>query len=209
MEQQNNNKSLIAVLIVIIVILTILCILFATNTISFNSNSVDNGNNQSNGSVIENSNTSNDNTTDNSQVSSSWTSYLLSRHILEAKVTRVRSKDLGDAEDYNKTVTITMDDVKEILSKLKNIKLSKTWSEGRGGPDKDHLTIAYENNNQKYEFEIYYGTIAVDKLDDEFKAILENSKYEEKNTEYKNSQGAFYFYGISDYTDTIFDKFFK
>ena len=209
MEQQNNNKSLIAVLIIIIVILAVLCILFATNTISFNSNSVDNGNNQSNGSVIENSNTSNDNTTDNSQVSSSWTSYLLSRHILEAKVTRVRSKDLGDAEDYNKTVTITMDDIKTILSSLENKELQKIWSEGKGGPDRDLLTIPYESNNERYEFRLWNGIIITDKLDDDFITILNNSKSFGADVDDKQKDGAFYFYSISDYTDTIFDKYFK
>ena len=38
MENQKNNKGVIALLIVIIVILSALCILFATGTISFNSN---------------------------------------------------------------------------------------------------------------------------------------------------------------------------
>ena len=38
MEKQNNNKGVIALLIVIIVILGTLCVLFATGTISFNSN---------------------------------------------------------------------------------------------------------------------------------------------------------------------------
>ena len=56
MEQEKNNKSLIAVLIIIIIILAVLCILFATNTISFKSNSVDN-NNQSNGNVTDNNTT--------------------------------------------------------------------------------------------------------------------------------------------------------
>ena len=102
-----------------------------------------------------------------------------------------------------------MDEVKEILSNFKNSKLTKTWSQGRGGPDKDHLTIAYENNDQKYEFEIYYGTIAVDELDDEFKNILEQNKYDEKNTEYKNMEGSFYFYSIDNYNETIFDKYFN
>ena len=38
MENQKNNKGVIALLIVIIVILSTLCILFATDTISFNTN---------------------------------------------------------------------------------------------------------------------------------------------------------------------------
>ncbi|MGN1341670.1 MAG: hypothetical protein ACI4VL_00370 [Bacilli bacterium] len=209
MDQEKNSKGVITLLVVIIVILLALVILLATGTISFKSG---NGN-LSNSTVTENNSSVEDSSTNSNvndnQVSSNWVNYLLSCHILEAKITRVRSRDLGDSEDYNKTVTLTMDDIKEVLSKLENSKLSKTWSEGRGGPDKDHLTIAYENNEQKYEFEIYYGTIAVDKLDDELKNILENSKYEEKNIEYKNIQGSFYFYNIDGYSETIFDKYFK
>lgn len=138
-----------------------------------------------------------------------WTNYLLSQHILDAKITRVRSTDLGDSEELNKTITISMDDVKEILTKIENNKISKTWSEGRGGPVRDYLIISYEKNDQKYEFEIYYGDISVNKLDNEFKEILENNKYEEKNTEYNNIPGAFYFYDIENFSETIFDKYFN
>ena len=209
MEKEKNNKGVIILLTVIIVILAVLCVLFATDTISFNSNTVNN-NTQSNSNINEakntNENSSNSQNSEN-QTGSSWVNYLLSRHILDAKITRIRSKDLGDSEEINKTITLTMDDVKEILSKLDNNKLSKTWSEGRGGPERDHLIISYENNDKKYEFEIYYGDISVNKLDDEFKSILEVNKYEEKNTEYKNIQGAYYFYDIENYTETIFDKY--
>lgn len=182
-----NNKGVIVLLIVIIIILSVLCVLFATGTIILKSNNVENNN------INENN----------------WVDYLLSHHILDAKISRIRSKDLGDAEDVNKTETITIDEVKEVLSNFKNSKLTKTWSQGRGWPDKDHLTIVYENNDKKYEFEIYYGTIAVDELDDEFKNILEQNKYDEKNTEYKNMEGSFYFYSIANYNETIFDKYFN
>ena len=211
MEKEKNNRGVIILLTVIIVILAVLCVLLATDTISFNSNTVNN-NTQSNSNINEakniNENSSNSQNSEN-QTGSSWVNYLLSRHILDAKITRVRSKDLGDSEEINKTITLTMDDVKEILSKLENNKLSKTWSEGRGGPERDHLIISYENNDKKYEFEIYYGDISVNKIDDDFKAILEANKYEEKNTEYKNIQGAYYFYDIENYTETIFDKYFN
>lgn len=139
----------------------------------------------------------------------SWGNYLLNQHILEAKIIRVRNTDLGDTEDFNKTVTLTMDDVKELISKLENNKLSKVWSEGRGGPERDYLIISYEKNGQKYAFEIYYDDIAVDKLDDEFKEILDKNKYEEKNTEYRGIPGSFYFYDIENFSETIFDKYFN
>ena len=210
MEKKNNSGMLVGILIGIIIMLVVVVGLFATGTIGFKSNSTaDNGqidnNNQTTSTETNKSETSNN----NSNEKSSWVDYLLSRHLLDAKITRVRSKDLGDSVDLNKTVTIEMNDVKELLTNLKSNKLIKTWSQGRGGPDKDHLVIAYENNNERYDFEIYYGSIVIDKLDEEFKKIFNNNKYEEKNTEYKKTQGSFYFYSIDGYSDTIFDKYFN
>lgn len=54
METQNNNKGVIALLIVIIIILATLCVLFATGTISFNSNKANN--NDTNENVNKNNN---------------------------------------------------------------------------------------------------------------------------------------------------------
>lgn len=42
MENQKNNKGVITLLVVIIIILSVLCVLFATDTISFNSDANDN-----------------------------------------------------------------------------------------------------------------------------------------------------------------------
>ena len=159
--------------------------------------------------ITELTNITDDTASNENKTNSSWTNYLLSQHLLEAKLTRERSKDLGDSEDFNKTITINKDDVKELLSKLEANKLSKTWSGGMGGPVRDQLTISYEHNDQKYEFVIIYGCIIVDKLDDEFKNILENNKFDEQDKEYENIQGAFYVYKLSDYTETIFDKYFE
>ena len=57
MENQKNNKGVIALLIVIIVILSALCVLFATGTISLKSNNVDN--NETNQNVIDDNNENN------------------------------------------------------------------------------------------------------------------------------------------------------
>lgn len=207
-EKGKNNNAVIAVLVVIIVILGILCVLFATNTISFNSKVVNDNSklsNENNSNLEEEEN----NSLVKEKVNSKWIDYLLSCHILEAKLTRVRSKDLGDNEDFNKTVTISLDDLKNILSKIRNSDLLKTYSLGRGGPDSDHLSVSYEYNEQIYKFEIYYGSIAVDNLDNGLKTILENNNYNEKNTEYKNSDSSFYFYSIEDYSSSIFDEYFQ
>lgn len=50
MENQKNNKGVNSILVVIIVILSALCVLFATDTISFNSNKIDANNTQENSS---------------------------------------------------------------------------------------------------------------------------------------------------------------
>lgn len=59
MENQNNNKGVIALLIVIIVILATLCVLFATGTISFNSYKVND--NDSNENINDNNQTNDNN----------------------------------------------------------------------------------------------------------------------------------------------------
>ena len=57
MENQKNNKGVIALLIVIIVILSTLCVLFATGTISFKSNDV--ANNETNENINDDNNVEN------------------------------------------------------------------------------------------------------------------------------------------------------
>lgn len=209
-NQKKSNGVLVGILIGILITLLVAVCLYVTGIISFKTKQTNNNaNNQSNSSNTENTNITDDTASNENKTNSSWTNYLLSQHLLEAKLTRERSKDLGDSEDFNKTITINKDDVKELLSKLEANKLSKTWSGGMGGPVRDQLTISYEHNDQKYEFVIIYGCIIVDKLDDEFKNILENNKFDEQDKEYENIQGAFYVYKLSDYTETIFDKYFE
>ena len=57
MENQKNNKGVITLLIVIIVILSVLCVLFATGTISFNTNKAND--NETNENVNDNNNNEN------------------------------------------------------------------------------------------------------------------------------------------------------
>lgn len=65
MEQEKNNKGVIALLVAIIAILLALVILLATGTISFKSNATNNSNNQSNGGITETNNTADDTTANN------------------------------------------------------------------------------------------------------------------------------------------------
>ena len=189
-----KKNLVIIVLSTISIILITLIVLVTTNTISFNS---DNNINNSESDELENNN------------EIDWSSHLLSLHLLDAKITRTRSINLGDNIDLNKTVTISKEELKDLLSNLKDKKLVKTYSQGRGGPNKDQLIVVYEYNNERYEFKIYSGSIYVDKLDDNFKRILNNHNYEETGNEYKNMERTFYYYKIEGYSENIFDEYFK
>ena len=109
----------------------------------------------------------------------------------------------------DKEVTLSKEELKQILDKISTNKLVKTYSLGRGGQDRDHLTVSYQINNQNYTFEVLAGSIVLDSADEEIKNIFNNSNYEERNTEYKNQAGAFYYYSIEEYNESIFDEYFK
>ncbi|MGM9876113.1 MAG: hypothetical protein ACI310_02670 [Bacilli bacterium] len=196
--KEKNKNILIGVLIVIIITLLGIITLVLTGTIKLkNENNIENEDNN----IIEN------NSETNNEIS--WTDYLLTQHILDAKMTRIRSKDLGDTEDINKTITIDPNDLKIILSKMKDNKLIKTYSLGVGGPERDFLQISYEKNDNKYEFQMINGRIILDKADRELVDFFDNKNYEEKNIEYKDKDGSFYYYNINGYDENIFNEYIK
>ena len=94
MENQNNNKVVIALLIVIIIILTTLCVLFATGTISFNSNKVNNNeinqdvNNENQGDETGNNTSTGNNENLENEKLPGWASYLLKQNIKNITVHR-------------------------------------------------------------------------------------------------------------------------
>ena len=65
MENQRNNKGIIALLIVIIVMLAAFCVLLATGIISLKTNTSDNGNNVIQTKLVDNLNNGNSETTFN------------------------------------------------------------------------------------------------------------------------------------------------
>ena len=71
MDNPKKNKIIISLLVVIIAILSVLCILFATGTISLKNVTTDN--NKTNQNVTDNN--INDNTSDNNQDEPKWTAY--------------------------------------------------------------------------------------------------------------------------------------
>lgn len=199
MKEDKSKNIIIIFLTVIIIILLIIIALFLTGKINVN-NKNDNLDNKN--KVIENNNSNND-------VKETWIDKLLSYNISNVKLSRTRRKDLGDAQDIDKEVTLSKEELKQILDKISTNKLVKTYSIGRGGQDRDHLTVSYQINNQKYTFEVFAGSIVLDSADEELKNIFNNNNYEEKNTKYKNQEGSFYYYAIEGNIESIFDEYFK
>lgn len=206
---KKTNIVIIILVAIIIVILSVLCILFATNTISFNSKVNSNIKTKSDTSSNKTNQTETTNTTVSSENEKTWEDYLVSCHILDAKISRSRSKDLGDNIDVDKTISLTINDVNNIMKNLKNYNLTKSWSLGMGGYSRDKLVIDYEKNDSNYTFELINGIINVDKLDDTFKEILDSDKTNEINTEYKDTETSFYYYNLDNYSDTLFDSYFN
>lgn len=177
----------------------IIIALFLTGKINVN-NKNDNLDNKN--EVIENNNSNND-------VKETWIDKLLSYNISNVKLSRTRRKDLGDAQDIDKEVSLSKEQLKQILDKINTNKLVKTYSLGRGGPQRDQLTVSYQVNNQNYTFQIYYSSIVLEFANEELKNMFNNNNYEEKNTEYKNQEGSFYYYAIEGNIESIFDEYFK
>ena len=195
MKEDKSKNVIIIMLTIIIILLLIILTLVLTGKVNVNNKNdkLDNKND-----VIENNNTE-----------VNWTDKLLSYNISEIKLSRKRNTQLGDSQDMDKEVTLSKEELKQILDKISTNKLVKTYSLGRGGQDRDHLTVSYQINNQKYTFEVFAGSIVLDSADEELKNIFNNNNYEEKNTEYKNQEGSFYYYAIEGNIESIFDEYFK
>ncbi|MEE0634508.1 MAG: hypothetical protein UCL21_01715 [Bacilli bacterium] len=195
MKEDKSKNVIIIMLTIIIILLLIILTLVLTGKVNVNNKNdkLDNKND-----VIENNNTE-----------VNWTDKLLSYNISEIKLSRKRNTQLGDSQDIDKEVTLSKEELKQILDKISTNKLVKTYSLGRGGQDRDHLTVSYQINNQKYTFEVFAGSIVLDSADEEIKNIFNNNNYEEKNTEYKNQEGSFYYYAIEGNIESIFDEYFK
>lgn len=198
MTDEKKNNIWIILFSIIIVLLLIIIFLILTNKNNLNNNKVVEEKNN----IINNSN---QNIVDEE---TNWGTYLLSLHLLEAKLTRIRSKDLGDTEDFNQTLTLTKEELANILNNLQQNKLTKVYSQGMGGPTRDELIVSYEKNYNKHTLTITNGNIFVEKLDNEFKQMLDKVFCEIKQEELKDQEGSFNYYDINNYSENVFDKYF-
>ena len=202
MENQRNNKGVIALLIVIIVMLATLCILFATGTISFNSGDVNNEN-------ITSDETTNENNDSNSQKNNydAWMNYILEQNITSVKISStIVAESPNDYYQYERNLTTTK--LKEIFNKLMNYKLVKYYHQGLGSGAGDSITISYSKNSDNYSVEIFNGIILINEDKDLLNA-LENSKDGEENEVGLDKQGECYSYKFQGNILSILDEYFQ
>ena len=204
MENQNNNKGVIALLIVIIIILAVLCVLFATGTIGFKSNEVTNN---------ANNNTSNETTNNNQQNNNyaTWMNYILEQNITNVNIDRSRYAD-NPADEYHAKVNLTTEQLKNVFSTLMNYNLVKYYLQGSGFTYGDILTISYSVNGTNYDVKIANGQLWADSVslkDANLLNALENSNHTVENEDVKNMEGAFFNYRFQGYNESILDEFFK
>lgn len=206
MKSQKGKNIVIWILSIVIIILLVILVLTLTGTIKLkNKDNINNNDNTINDKVNDNNNVPNEPT-----IEKDWTEYILSCHILEAKIKRIRYKEFGTDEDQNETRTIELEQLKELLSELKNKKLIKMYSLGMGGSaDGDYLEISYEKNDNAYTFYIRKNMITIDEKDKDIVKFFESMNCEVEHAEYKDEEGSFYVYKIKDYDESIYDKYFK
>ena len=202
--EKKNNSLVIILMGVIIIILSVLCVLFATETIKLKSNE-SSSNNENNKIINEKDNAYVNDSKNQNNEENNWGDYILNQHLLEAKIATLEN-----------SYSIEKNDVNDIINTLKTKKLIKVYSNGRGSIiDGKDLIIDYENNNNKYSLHVSVGAsdnyceiYPITNLNDEYKNILEKNVISEKNPEMKDN--AFnYFYEIDNCSNTIFDKYTK
>ena len=171
MENQKNNRGVIALLIVIIVILSALCVLLATGTISFKSDKVND--NEVNENVNDTNNEENN--------SKEWVNYLKSKNVVVK--TSVWNSEKDECE-FN-SVSISSEDINKIIDKLSTNKITKYYY-GNFPPTgticSDRFTLEYENNKISLEADGYVW-VNDDILSNKIDLDVDNTTYADNYTE--------------------------
>ena len=154
MVNQKKSKILITLLIITIIVLSILCVLFATKTISL-TNKDNNNNNE-------------------------WVTYLKSKDI-NIK-TSVWNSEKEECE-FN-SISITTENIKEIINKLSSSKITKYYYGNNppvGTVCSDRFQLEYENNKINLEADGYMW-IEDDILSNKIDLDVDNTIYEDNYT---------------------------
>jgi len=203
--EEKNSKLNVILICIIVVIFAVLVTLFATGTISFNKDN-NTGNNSENDNKPSDTK-ENDYTGDYDQ----WMNYLLTKNDLKVTVSRVRYADDYVTETYNKTVTLSNDQVKDLFTKLMNLKLVNRCTSGRGtaNPNEDNIVYSYSENGVNYEvsmsgFDSLWTFYDNDKVDNTFLDAIEKSKDASEGTELDDCV-----YEFDGFKNTLLDEYFK
>ena len=154
MENQKNNKGVIALLIVIIVILSALCVLLATGTISFNSNKVNE--NDINNSENADNNSNNEDTNGSIQNANDVGNDNNLNNYIKTTSDKVR---LNVTQDYNEYAEISIEQGNFVITTSKykvevvNNLVKETKDESYEGVTK---TFSINGEKVKYITSMYY-----------------------------------------------------
>ena len=208
MKNDKSKNIIIVLLVVIIIILGALVVLFATDTISINSNKVnDNNVNENVGDNNGETEDSNDNNLQESKYAT-WMNYILEQNITNINIDR--SGETDNLDEYHTKTNLTIEQLKGLFSKLMNYKLIKSYSSGGGFTYGDIITISYSLNNNNYSLQIANGFFWVDEAKEVgLLNAFENSDHIVGNEEDKNMEGVYYSYMFQGYDKTILDDYFK
>lgn len=203
--EQNKNKNLIIVVMSCIIVLLIAALVYFI-FIKKEDKPVDNI--EENNQAI-NDNTNKTNETDNFKP---WMKY-----ILEQNITKIELSDVPCIDDTyeKKTVTINVEQLKDIFNKFMNYKLRLSYIGGNGWDCGESLIIKYLKEGKEYELE-YLGIeghiVPIPDnnglTDIDLENALYNSADEKFNENLKGQDGIFAAYDLI-VDDYFFDEYFK
>ncbi len=204
-NEQNNSNVIIVIFILIIIIVGLVVYIIYNN-------SQNNRNNQNNSSAITDNKTSANNQNGNKTSTdiTSWNDYILNCDITGVKLKRVKIAMTEGEKDFEKEISLTKSDLKDILNKLNELSIVKRYSIGMGIADGDTLTIDYNSDGGNYSLSIPNGIIFTETLKDaKLKELLEDSVTATEDEQYKGQDGSFFVYEFNGEYSTIYDPYFE
>lgn len=198
-EKKKNSPILVAILIIALIAIIAFYVIYFLKPFD----------NKTNGS---NAKTPAENTTvetpaETATTQPTWMTYLQGQTITSITLERTTEDASGD-----KTVTLTIDQLNNLYTKLASYSLVKRYLEGSGFTYGDIITIAYAVGENNYEVKIANGMLVADteSLKDEgLRNALESSEHTTENEDIKDNDGVFYNYVFQNYDSSILDEYFN
>lgn len=205
MNEKKKYNFIIILLVIIIIILSVLCVLFATNTINFN---YDNGNNNQLDASEKNK---------DKEENGDWVSYLLAAKNVRATLTRYYKDGFdGNSESLEETKVLSSEELKEYLNSLNKCSCHNIINAtGFGGPTQYYVNISYVVNDINYTFKLSWGSefildnVLDNEVIDNYLVELLTESYPEEKLKYYDGEGHHTFSFDSDCSKGIIEKYFE